>query len=527
MKSHIYIPKKHKIDILVLSIVIFLRIAYFVFCNEIVRTLDSAEYIKVNGFSCVLGNLDRYRLPVYPLLIDISSKLFGAYYLHAMCFAQLLVSLVSTVAMYHMLKKLSDRSYIYLTITAFYCISPAVIGWDKVVLTESFSLSFTIFMLWGLVFYLKEEKLRYIIVAIAASGIGAFLRAVFAIYTGVIFGFLIVRLIFADKKDKGAKRIQRISDVKALSIAIIPVILLVGYGARFYSQYGAFTLSDSGLGQQLSIVLQNGYYEDSSDEEIKNTVNDILNGKALDYYDKSIETLIYDIYGEDLSSEQKQQIKESITAYISEDDLIEQKYIDNLNLFFSELYGGEQDAIAYDRVYCARCYIMNNFDRDRINDFISEAKAANMKDYLFSLRHGTFTYFSSPYERTSGGVISLLLRAFIKRIIPSINIYLLQGLLVGFVEIVIYAIILIKKKYSSWMHLGFAIMILVTGMLSVLGTNAEFARTAITMFPMLFVVFGIWANRIIDVIGKRTLQTNIDISKDNELAGHEKEVLSI
>ncbi len=494
------------LDALVLGLVIIIRAVYFHFCNEICRTVDTMEYLRVRGVDFLTGNIDRYRLPVYPLLIDICAKLFGDNYLNAVCIVQLLVSLLSLVALYFALRKLTCRSYVYLPVLVLYGLSNAVFGWDKIILTESLSLSLTVFMIFGLVYYLKDNKLRYLAVAVAAAGIGAFMRSVFAIYAGVIFGFLIIRLIFTGKKNQQERKTQRITDAKGLIFAVIPVVLLMVYGGLFYGQYGGFTLSDSGLGQQLSIVISNGYYKDSSDEELKKVVDDIMTGKIPDSYNSEIRKLITEVYGDKLTTEQKIEIRDAFIKFIEEDEKLESHYIDSLEEFYSQLYGTDSTAASFGSVYNTRCYIMDNYDRDRVSAFVSESKNANFIDYIFSMKTATLEGFAAGYESTKGGNISFLITSFVKRIVPSLRIYLLQGVAIGFAELIVFLAILMKKKRPDWIHLGFATMILATGLLSIAGTNAEYARTALTMFPMLFAVFAIWFDRFITFVVNKELQ---------------------
>jgi len=57
-------------ELLVLSFLFIFRIVYF-FSLTYTLTPDSYEYIAVDGFAWLQGSVDRYRLPVYSMLIDI------------------------------------------------------------------------------------------------------------------------------------------------------------------------------------------------------------------------------------------------------------------------------------------------------------------------------------------------------------------------------------------------------------------------------------------------------------------------
>lgn len=493
--------KSHRTEIIVLSLLVIIKFIYFKFCLKSSFTIDTNEFLACDGFAWIFGKPDRYRLPVYPMVIDICEFIFGPSYITALFLGQFAVSVLSVFALYLTLKKLIPRPVIYLGGTVLYGLSSSVINWDKIVLTESLSISLTVFVVFGLVYYIKENKLRYLAVAICASGIGAFLRAVFAVYSGLIFGFIILKMLFTEKETKEEKRKQRIADAKALCFSVIPVVLLVVYGSMFYRQYGAFTLSDSWLGQHLYIVLNNEYYLDSTDEELKAVAEDFLSSKPPQTINSSIDAAIDGLYGESLTNEQEESIKAAITAYITEDELLDESYISKLREFFLTIHGKDSTA-RFDSIYLARCYIMENFDRERIANFVSESKNANLKEYLLSLRDATSYMLSCGYEKIQDGNISSFIYTFVNSAPLEINLNVLQGILIGLTEFVLFIFILLNKKRIDWLHLGFSAFILSTCFISIFGTNAEFGRTAITIYPMLFIVITMWMNKIFNISKK-------------------------
>ena len=318
MKILIKEPSTKKWDYAAVCFAVLLRILTFFLC-QVKNTPDSLEYIHINGFQWLTGTVDRYRLPLYPMLIEVCQQITGSKYLIAVCLVQLAVSIASLIALYALFKKLSDKQYIYLPLFIL-CSASAVMGnWDKLILTESLSLSLVVFLLWGLVCYIKENKLRYLVIAIVASGLGAFLRATFALYTGAIFVFLLLQVCFPGSKESGKPR--RNNAIKGLIITAVPIVLIFCYALVFSLQHGSFTLSHSGLGQQLVIVIEKGYYTDSTDEEIKQDIQHILDTK--------------------LPEEITDQEQASIT---------DQKYIDTLQEFFQNIYNREESIDEYDHI---------------------------------------------------------------------------------------------------------------------------------------------------------------------------------
>ena len=482
-----------KAEVIILAIVIFTKIIYS-FCLDFNCMPDSYEYIARNGFDIFSGVIDRYRLPVYPMLIDVCSHLFGDNYLSALCYLQLILSSVSVVLLYMTMQRLTEHRFVSLTITVLYGLCNAVIGWDKTILTESLSISFSVIIVWGMVLYLKKNSKKAIVITIIVVTIGCFLRAVFAIYAGLILGFLILRFIFPGKNlEKSAIKVQRLSDFKCSAVAVVSVILLMLYAGGFYQQYGAFTLSDSGLGQQVALVLENDYHLDSQDEEIKTIAEMFLTVASDEGVSASIDSSIDNIYKKSpLTEESKEALAEVMFEYYDPSFILSEYYEQEMNTYFSNLYQSDYTCNDAGSVYMARCYIMNNFSRERINAFVSECKRNNFKDYILSTFYVNEEFTSYQIVLSSG--IAKTLKSFLDSTILFIHITLIQGMIIGFFELVIFVIILIRKKFADWVHLGLAGFILSTGLLALIGTNAEFARTSITMIPFMFISVGLWIN---------------------------------
>ncbi len=489
--------KKNYLDIAVLAVLFLFRLAYFQLCLQSCYTVDTHEYLTVDGFQWLHGTLDSFRLPFYPFLIDLCDVLFGGYQMTMLFLIQLGASLLSVLGVYFIMRKLSGRPLIYLTTTVLYGISATVLDWDKTVLTESLSLSLTVFVIFGLVYYIKENKLRFLAVAVAAAGIGAFTRAVFAIYAGLIFGFLILKLIFPGKGSQQQRKDSRIRDAKGLAMAMVPVVLLLGYGVAFQNQYGSFTLSNSSLGQQLAIVLQEGYYEDASDEELKAVAAEFLSARQPQEYQKYVDEMISEVYGDRLTEEEAKTVSDDVLQYLTEGEVIEEAYIEELSQYFYELYGIEIIG-SFPSFYLARCYIMNHFKRDRIEKFIDEAKSANQLKYFRFMVSGSCSSLTSAYKTVKGGRLSYYLRLIPYVASENTGFMVIHGLMAGIVELVLFVIILLKRKYAHWIHLGFSAFILATAMLSLLGTNGEFGRTAVTMYPVMFVSIALWFSALFD-----------------------------
>ena len=486
----------NKWNVAVLIGLLLLKFAYYHFVLSSCFTVDTYEYIRVDGFQWLRGVVDQFRLPFYPFIIDLCS-VFGAYQLSVLFLFQFVCSALSVIALYFVMRKLTDKPAIYLLTTAFYGMCSTVLDWDKTILTESLSLSLTVFMLFGLVYFIKNNKLRYLAVAVVAAGIGAFTRAIFALYVGLIFGFLILRLIFPGEGSRQQRKSRRCRDAKGLLMAVVPVLLLLGYGVSFFNQYGSFTLSDSSLGQQLAIVLEQGYYKDASDEELKAVADDFLLTQQPVLYQSHIDDMISNVYGDRLTPEQRQEIDTAVKQYLREEDVLDESYIEELKVYYRQLYGVE-DMYSFPAFYMARCYMVSHYDRDRIERFIDEAKSENLFNYLVFVIKSSQSSLLSAYKSVKGTMPSRILRIIQTTVAPVVKLTVAHGVLIGMLEMLLFLIVLLKRKYAHWLHLGLSAFILATTVLSLFGTNGEFGRTAITMYPMLLVTVAMWFSRILD-----------------------------
>ncbi len=425
-------------EFLILSLLLIFRVIYF-FCLDYHFTPDSKEYISRDGFAWLHGSVDKYRLPVYPMLIDICQYLSDTQFVSLVCVVQLIASLSSIIILYLTIKKITDKKWICIITTAVYAMLNATIGWDKTILTESLSLSLTVYTVFGIISFIKDSKYRYVLMTTACLLVGCFLRAIFVIYAGLFFGFLVLISIWPGK-DR-----PRMRNIRCTAIATIPVLLVLVYAFMFHRQYGGFTVSDSALGQQVYIVLENHYYEDSSDAEIKGLVETIFS-----------------------SSEEK---------------------LDNYS------WGTENPT------YMARLCIMEGFDRDRVKAFVDEAIEKNLKSYLIDVPGHFFDgYFS--YNKVKETRIAELISGTMSCSFFFLSITVLHSFIISITELISYGVIFRKKKRSDWIRLGLGIYILATVLLSVFGTNSEFARAAITSLPFMFVAFSIYADWFFKQIAK-------------------------
>lgn len=493
-----------KPELIVFSFLFAFRIVYF-FCLDYRFVPDSHEYVARDGFAWLHGSVDRYRLPVYPMLIDICKFISEAHFSFILCAIQLLMSLLSIIVLFWTLKKITDKKWVCLIVTFLYATFNATVGWDKTILTESLSISLTVFIIFGIISYIKDKRYRYVILTTVCLLVGCFLRAVFSIYAGLFFCFLILIIIFpGENQEKSIIAKLRMVNLKSTLIAFVPIIFVIAYAFTFNSLYGGFTLSDSGLGQQLYIVLETEYYKDTTDVEIKEIAESILSSPANSLVEKKTDEFVDGFYeNSDVSEKDIQQIKNQILSL--HDNTLNEALEKRLDEYLFEEYNNKYNCNFTEDNYLARVYIMENFDRSRIVEFVNEAKRNNLIRYIIKIPNHFFDqYITYSSMKLSG--LPLWIARIADNMLFFLEFTLLHTLVISLIEIVSFFVSLIKKKKTEWIRLGLGVYMFATICLSVFGTNADFARTAITAVPFMFVAIAIYIENIHNYLIKRNTQ---------------------
>ena len=478
------------------ALLIAFRLLYY-YCLDRFMAPDSYEYIARDGFAWLRGAVDRYRLPLYPLLIDFFRILDQDRYLDLLTLFQLGVSLLSLGALWAALRKLTERTWLSLLGTLLYGTLNAVSGWDKTVLTESLSLSLTVFVLWGLVSWLRDRRTVHALLTALFLLAGCLLRAVFAIYAGLFFGFFLLQLCFPGaKEDRPQRRRLRLAAAKGALAAAVPVLLVLLYALAFQARWGAFTLSDSGLGQQLYLVLAEGYYEDSEDAELAETASAILNSRADSESEELLNSFFYNFYrGSVISPAEKQRLKEDLLSRYAA--RLDPAYEEALEEYIREEYENDYDCSFTSPTYLTRLYLMENYDRARLVRFADEAKARHRAAYLAGLVYHAFEAFTSRNSLKEGNLPTLV-SGLAEYGLFFLRFSLVHALLAALIEGLVFLRALFRRRRAEWLRLGLCALIGSTALLSILGTCGSYARTAITLLPFLFAALALWGEALLD-----------------------------
>ena len=253
-----------KKELIVAIIIIAIRFSFFSMLTLYTLSGDSAEYIEVSSLNILKGNLHARRVPVYCFILDAVKYVCNIvtnsedFYLFVVVIIQMLFSYVSVYLIYDTLKMFITNRNICLGIVLLYGISPSVIGWDKIILTESLALSGTVVFIWLLAKYLKQPNTKIGLSVNILTVVLIFLRPTFLINYCVLFVFWLIRFVMY----KSERSILRYNLICSLGIGIF----ILGYAGKFYSQYEIFTLSATKVQQDCITVVQQSLWGKNTED---------------------------------------------------------------------------------------------------------------------------------------------------------------------------------------------------------------------------------------------------------------------
>jgi len=233
---------------------------------------DSISYINYSFKDFFSLNFDG-RVPVYPAIIKLCNILFGEPYLRRVVQLQILASIVSTVFFYKAVETITKNKILLFILMLGYGVSYSVTGWDYAILTESFSLSGTVVLLYFLLKYLDKPRFLWGVLAVAVLFVLTFLRPSFLVFNFILAAFFILRLILCKS--------ERPLALKLLSSSLAVLAFIGLYSYNFSRTHDMFSISDAVPRQHLYIILEEGYYKSCSDAEFVKTAEEIWNDESI------------------------------------------------------------------------------------------------------------------------------------------------------------------------------------------------------------------------------------------------------
>lgn len=310
--SSYYLYKKEKSLILpTLFIIAIIQIIFYHQCVPYTRCNDTFDYEAEYTKEQVLKGELQGRVPIYPLIIKIFKLICGdTLWSNFICIAQIIISFISLIYLYKTLKLLINWEFLRTGIVFLYGINLAIIGWNNVLITESFALSGTILFIFYIISYIKDKKLKYGILSVILAFLITFLRPACIVYMAILFCFFLLRIII-DKK-------QRKKDARCFIISVITIVITLVYATVYYKQHDIFSITKVSVRQDLYICMDQGFYKNSKNEEfIKDVENRIEESKKENkVFFLAMEEVLRDYGNKEIQELVKISKKESMKQYI-------------------------------------------------------------------------------------------------------------------------------------------------------------------------------------------------------------------
>ena len=256
--------KEFRTNIFALMIFVLVLIVQLLFYSKLVSaqmTNDSYNYVSLTINSLLTEGVDKLRVPLYPIIIDICRQLTTNYKI-LICILQIILFYISSIFMYLIMKKINKNKIFNLLIVLIYSCAPYVLVYNQAILTESFSLSLiTIWIYQTLKVLETNSNKRFLAISIEAF-ILIMLKPVFLYLLVILIAYPIIL------------KIKKMEFKRKILIAFIPIVLTLMYALAFYNKYEIFTISATSINQKFIISIQRKYYEYDPNNEISKIIID-------------------------------------------------------------------------------------------------------------------------------------------------------------------------------------------------------------------------------------------------------------
>lgn len=398
---------------------IFLNRLMFYSCYNMPKIENGTDsYLTLTWRKFLQGQ----RMPLYPMLIYLNRFLFHDKYLMGVVFCQIIVSLISVLYFYRAVRLATENRAIACITVCFYGTNPWIMHFDGQILSESFAISISIFLLYHTICYIRSHSLRSGIWMVFCVFLAVLEKSALFVYVVSFLIFMIIQFFsFPNKR-------RMILKLSAVLLGMACLLLL--YAGQVWRNAATFSIDNRGPLHTLVACLETDLYQKYPDQELVKKIEKIWLEN-----DKSIQmstTLepIEKLFGKSL--------KERNTR------------IDEFNN-----YCIRSDPDVYIK------YLMQRFIRVAGKKYILGQTDVNKESATFSIIHKLMSFFS--LDMNIG------------------RIYLIGGTV--FLLLIIKWKI---SKECPWYYLGTAGLIMVIIVSVIIGTYSSYARCTSYVLPFAF-----------------------------------------
>ncbi len=227
------------------------------------QSYDTAGYLNFHA-NILKGETESLRTPVYPYFIKLIG-LFGQENLidHIVA-AQIVISFLSIILFYQVVKAFYKNSRVIFAASILYGGMLPVINFDKLVLTESFAVIFSLLFIYMMVNYLQKPAHIKAWVITLFTFIAVMLRPSFIYLPVLITVFWVLRLTIS-------KRDRKIC-LSGLAASVVVILLIAGYSNLNETNNGFNGISVVSNHNEMAVIVEAGIYMNGDDPEISETI---------------------------------------------------------------------------------------------------------------------------------------------------------------------------------------------------------------------------------------------------------------
>lgn len=294
---------------LILLIVICVRGIVYSFYHDVSLYWDTYSYVYFDD-NIFKGEIDAFRTPIYPNIVKFMAlfEKSSALYINIANFQEI-ISLASVIILYVTLKKNVKNQVVNYFATLAYACLPAIFTYNRIILTESLSISLAVMYFCLIIQYLKNATSGKA-VAIAISTFFLIMLRPSFLYLLLVLAIMFLFVFIFEKE-------SRITAIYG-SIALVGVIGgILGYSYLNKKQNGYFALSSVTQINQLDNIIALGIFNtrDERDEGIIEIIQDWEDGFKGPWYRKTTEKIMNKYTPEEIDEFLKRCIQNNFSKY--------------------------------------------------------------------------------------------------------------------------------------------------------------------------------------------------------------------
>lgn len=254
----------------ILLISAIMRIVYYHILLT-TQAVDTASYVNYHA-NILQGETDALRTPVYPYFIKFIG-LFGNQNLYEnVVKVQMLLSFLSIIVLYKTGQLVLKNKWVIFAASLTYAGMLPVINFDKLVLTESLSVSCSLIFVYLLASYLKRATSAKAWILTLYVFIAIMLRPSFVYLLPFVIAFWILRWAFF--------RNERKLCLSGFAASGILILLVLGYSGLNERNVGFNGISVVSNNNEMAVIVSAGIYKNGNDPEISAAItSNILLGQ--------------------------------------------------------------------------------------------------------------------------------------------------------------------------------------------------------------------------------------------------------